>query len=114
PPPPAAHDALPLPDFVFSALPLGSGVSSRRRVLRHGVTLLTLAAMVALCSSAWQNRQLLHRVAFDIRQYHSVAMTDYSPKAQAVAVLHRDAGLLDEGYRNGEPLRLGLGVYRGG
>ncbi|EIR65032.1 ompA-family membrane domain protein, partial [Yersinia pestis PY-19] len=83
PPPPAAHDALPLPDFVFSALPLGSGVSSRRRVLRHGVTLLTLAAMVALCSSAWQNRQLLHRVAFDIRQYHSVAMTDYSPKAQA-------------------------------
>ncbi|MHA3260127.1 OmpA family protein, partial [Yersinia pseudotuberculosis] len=114
PPPPAAHDALPLPDFVFSALPLGSGVSSRRRVLRHGVTLLTLAAMVALCSSAWQNRQLLHRVAFDIRQYHSVAMTDYSPKAQAVAVLRRDAGLLDEGYRNGEPLRLGLGLYQGG
>ncbi|HEC1649909.1 TPA: OmpA family protein [Yersinia enterocolitica] len=113
PPPAAAHDALPLPDFVFSALPLGSGVSSRRRVLRHGVTLLTLAVMVALCSSAWQNRQLLQRVTFDIRHYYSVAMTDHAPKAQAVAVLRADAAELDNGFRNGEPLRLGLGLYQG-
>ncbi len=114
PPPTAAHDALPLPDFVFSALPLGSGVSSRRRVLRHGVTLLTLAAMVALCSSAWQNRQLLQRMTFDIRHYDSVAMTDYAPKAQAVAVLRADVVELDSGFRHGEPLRLGLGLYQGG
>ncbi|EPO8462958.1 OmpA family protein [Yersinia enterocolitica] len=113
PQPAAAHDALPLPDFVFSALPLGSGVSSRRRVLRHGVTLLTLAVMVALCSSAWQNRQLLQRVTFDIRHYYSVAMTDHAPKAQAVAVLRADAAELDNGFRNGEPLRLGLGLYQG-
>lgn len=113
PQPVAAHDALPLPDFVFSALPLGSGVSSRRRVLRHGVTLLTLAVMVALCSSAWQNRQLLQRVSFDIRHYYSVAMTDHAPKAQAVAVLRADAAELDNGFRNGEPLRLGLGLYQG-
>ncbi|WP_145595015.1 OmpA family protein [Yersinia aleksiciae] len=113
PQPVAAHDALPLPDFVFSALPLGSGVSSRRRVLRHGVTLLTLAAIVALCSSAWQNRQLLQRVTFDIRHYYSVAMTDHAPKAQAVAVLRGDAAELDNGFRNGEPLRLGLGLYQG-
>ncbi|WP_145598733.1 OmpA family protein [Yersinia alsatica] len=113
PQPTAAHDALPLPDFVFSALPLGSGVSSRRRVLRHGVTLLTLAAMVALCSSAWQNRQLLQRVTFDIRHYYSVAMTDHGPKAQAVEVLRRDAAELDNGFRQGEPLRLGLGLYQG-
>ncbi|CNK87471.1 OmpA/MotB domain-containing protein [Yersinia pseudotuberculosis] len=114
PQPAAAHDALPLPDFVFSALPLGSGVSSRRRVLRHGVTLLTLAAMVALCSSAWQNRQLLQRMTFDIRHYDSVAMTDYAPKAQAVAVLRADVVELDSGFRHGEPLRLGLGLYQGG
>ncbi|WP_145592448.1 OmpA family protein [Yersinia bercovieri] len=113
PQPAAAHDALPLPDFVFSALPLGSGVSSRRRVLRHGVTLLTLAAIVALCSSAWQNRQLLQRVTFDIRHYYSVAMTDHAPKAQAVAVLRGDAAELDNEFRNGEPLRLGLGLYQG-
>ncbi|KGA66566.1 OmpA family protein [Yersinia pseudotuberculosis] len=113
PPSTAAHDVLPLPDFVFSVLPLGSGVSSRRRVLRHSVTLLTLAAMVALCSSAWQNRQLLQRVTFDIRHYYSVAMTDHAPKAQAVAVLRGDAEELDNEFRNGEPLRLGLGLYQG-
>ena len=114
PPSTAAHDVLPLPDFVFSALPLGSGVSSRRRVLGHGVTLLALATIVALCSSAWQNQQLLHRVSFDIRHYYSVAMTDHEPKAQAVAVLRGDAAELDNGFRNGEPLRLGLGLYQGG
>ncbi|MFA3762421.1 OmpA family protein [Yersinia sp. 2466 StPb PI] len=113
PPSTAAHDVLPLPDFVFSTLPLGSGVSSRRRVLRHGVTLLTLAAIVALCSSAWQNRQLLHRVSFDIRHYHSIAMTDYGPKAKAVEVLRHDAAQLNEWFRNGEPLRMGLGLYQG-
>ncbi|CFQ39375.1 OmpA family protein [Yersinia bercovieri] len=113
PPSTAAHDVLPLPDFVFSVLPLGSGVSPRRRVLRHSVTLLTLAAMVALCSSAWQNRQLLQRVTFDIRHYYSVAMTDHAPKAQAVAVLRGDTEELDNEFRNGEPLRLGLGLYQG-
>ncbi|MGP2412323.1 OmpA family protein [Yersinia sp. 2553 StPb PI] len=113
PPSTAAHDVLPLPDFVFSTLPLGSGVSSRRRVLRHGVTLLTLAAIVALYSSAWQNRQLLHRVSFDIRHYHSIAMTDYGPKAKAVEVLRHDAAQLNEWFRNGEPLRMGLGLYQG-
>ncbi|WP_145554781.1 OmpA family protein [Yersinia canariae] len=111
--PATAHDVLPLPDFVFSALPLGSGVSSRRRVLRHGVTLLTLAAIVALCSSAWQNRQLVYRVAFDIRHYNSVAMTDTAPKAKAVDALRRDAAQLDEWFRYGEPLRMGLGLYQG-
>jgi outer membrane protein OmpA-like peptidoglycan-associated protein len=101
------------PDFIFSDLPVGHGVSSRRRMLRHGVSLLTLAAVVALCCSAWHNRQLLHRVAFDIRHYDSVDMKDYVPKAQAVEVLRQDATQLDDGFRNGEPLRLGLGLYQG-
>jgi len=101
------------PEFIFSDLPLGNGVTSRRRALRRGVTLLTLAAIVALCSSAWQNRQLLHRVAFDVRHYYSVAMTDYVPKAQAVEILRQDAALLNNWFRNGEPLRLGLGLYQG-
>jgi len=106
-------ESLSFPEFIFSDLPLGNGVTSRRRALRRGVTLLTLAAIVALCSSAWQNRQLLHRVAFDIRHYYSVAMTDYVPKAQAVEILRQDAAQLNDWFRNGEPLRLGLGLYQG-
>jgi outer membrane protein OmpA-like peptidoglycan-associated protein len=113
---PAAHAdgaTLPFPDFVLVDLPTGNGVSSRRRALRHGVTLLTLAAVVALCCSAWHNRQLLHRVAFDIRHYYDIAMDDYVPKANAVDVLRQDAAQLDDWFRNGEPLHLGLGLYQG-
>ncbi|QLK63557.1 OmpA family protein (plasmid) [Enterobacteriaceae bacterium Kacie_13] len=101
------------PEFIFPELPSGSGVTSRRRMLRHAVTLLTLAVVIALCCSAWHNRQLLHRVAFDIRHYDSIAMKDYAPKAKAVEILRQDAAQLDDWFRNGEPLRLGLGLYQG-
>lgn len=101
------------PDFIFSDLPPGSGWSSRRRMLHHGVTLLTLTVAAALCCSAWHNRQLLHRIAFDIRHYDRVKMEEYGPKAKAVEALHQNAAQLDAWFRNGEPLRLGLGLYQG-
>ena len=109
----AAKTGLQFPDFLFSTLPLGYGKSACQRVLRHGFTLLVVAIAVALCCSAWHNRQLLHRVAFDIRHYESIDMHDYAPKAKAVAVLRNDAAQLDDWFRNGEPLRLGLGLYQG-
>lgn len=113
PAPTTEDNMLPFPDFIFSTLPVGSGVSLRQRALRHAFTLLGLAAVVALCSSAWQNRQLVQRVVFDIRHYDSVEMKDHDLKARAVEVLRQDMALLDEQFRNGEPLRLGLGLYQG-
>lgn len=109
-----SHQPLSLfPDFLLPFLPTGSGITPAQRALSYGVTIFTLAAMVALCSSGWQNRQLLHRLAFDIQHYYRLAMTDYEPKAKAVAVLRQDATQLDTWFRNGEPLRLGLGLYQG-
>ncbi|MTD37691.1 OmpA family protein [Erwinia sp. CPCC 100877] len=103
-----------LPDFILSLLPEGRGLTPRQRVWRCGLTIFTLAAVVALCSSAWNNRQLLKRVAFDIDHYQRVAMNDYGPKAEAVKTLRLDATELDNYARNGEPQRLGLGLYQGG
>nr|WP_292052459.1 S8 family peptidase [Brevundimonas sp. UBA5866] len=40
-------------------------------------------------------------------------MTDTVPKARAVARLRSDVALLNNWSRNGEPLRYGLGLYRG-
>lgn len=113
PEPDAGNSLQAFPDFIFTDLPSGSGISSRRRALRHGVTLLTIAAIAALCSSSWHNRQLLHRVGFDIHHYNSIGMQDYVPKAKAVEILRRDAAQLDDWFRNGEPARLGLGLYQG-
>ncbi|MGQ6547516.1 OmpA family protein [Serratia sp. JSRIV001] len=109
----AAEDTVRLPDFIFADLPVGGGVSSRQRTLRHAVTLLTGAVVLALCSSAWHNQQLLHRIVFDIRYYDSVDAKDPLAKAKAVEILRQHAAQLNDGFRNGEPLRLSLGLYQG-
>ncbi|QCT20203.1 OmpA family protein [Jejubacter calystegiae] len=102
-----------LPDFILPLLPEGRGLTPRQRAWRCGLTIFTLAAIVALCSSAWNNRQLIKRVTFDISHYQRIAMKDYGPKAEAVKTLRLDAAELDNHARNGEPSRLGLGLYQG-
>ncbi len=104
---------LTLPDFLLPLLPKGHGTTPRQRAAHIALTLFTLATFVALCSSGWNNRQLVHRVVFDIQHYYAIAMKDYAPKARAVETLRQDAALLNDGSRNGEPLHLGLGLYQG-
>lgn len=103
----------PLPDFVLPLLPEGRGLTPRARTWRCALWIFTLGAIAALLSSGWNNRQLLHRVSFDIVRYDGISMDDYGPKASAVAVLREDAALLDGYARNGVPIRLGLGLYQG-
>ncbi|WP_312983558.1 OmpA family protein [Atlantibacter sp.] len=103
----------PLPDFALPLLPEGRGLTPRGRAWRCALGLFTLAAIAALLSSGWNNRQLLHRVSFDITRYYRIPMNDYDPKADAVAVLREDAALLDDHARNGAPVRMGLGLYQG-
>ncbi|WP_313570939.1 OmpA family protein [Pantoea piersonii] len=109
------HRSLPaaLPDFILPLLPEGSGITSRQRAWRAGFTLFILAAIAALCSSAWSNHQLLQRGSADIRHYNRIAMDDVGAKRAAVEQLRQDAAQLDLWARNGEPLRLSLGLYRG-
>ena len=101
------------PDFVLPLLPEGRGLTPRQRFWRDGLTLLLLATIVALLSSGWNNRQLLHRLSFDINRYDRVSMDDYGPKADAVEVLRQDASQLDDWARNGEPMCMSLGLYQG-
>lgn len=103
----------PFPDFVLPLLPKGQGLTARGRAWRCALGLFTLAAIAALLSSGWNNRQLLHRVSFDIVRYDRISMNDYGTKADAVAVLREDAALLDDHARNGVPARMSLGLYQG-
>ncbi|EPY6987275.1 OmpA family protein [Klebsiella quasipneumoniae] len=106
-------DAPFLPDFILSQLPAGRGLTPWGRAWRAALAVFTLAAVAALLSSGWNNRQLLQRVGADIARYERIAMDDYGAKASAVRVLREDAALLDSWARNGVPLRLSLGLYRG-
>jgi hypothetical protein len=81
----------PLPDFILPLLPEGRGLTPRGRTFRCALGIFTLAAIAALLSSGWNNRQLLQRVSFDIARYDRIPMHDFGPKADAVAVLRDDA-----------------------
>ncbi|MDF7785865.1 OmpA family protein [Pantoea stewartii] len=102
-----------LPDFILPLLPEGKGLTPRGRAWRCALGIFTLAAIASLLSSGWNNRQLLQRVSFDIARYDQIPMHDFAPKADAVAVLRDDAAELDNWARNGVPLRMSLGLYRG-
>ncbi|EME8414913.1 TPA: OmpA family protein [Klebsiella oxytoca] len=102
-----------LPDFILPLLPLGVSETPRARILRRAFCLFTLAILIALCASAWNNRQLLQRVGFDIQHYEQIAMVDYASKARALQILSGDAVQLDQWARRGEPLNLSLGLYHG-
>ena len=101
------------PDFILPLLPEGRGLTPRGRTWRYAHGLFTLAAIAALLSSGWNNRQLLQRVSFDIARYDRISMDDFGAKADAVAVLRDDAAELDGLARNGVPVRMSLGLYQG-
>jgi len=103
----------PFPDFILPLLPEGRGLTPRGRTWHCALGIFTLAAIAALLSSGWNNRQLLQRVSFDIARYDRIPMHDFGPKADAVAVLRDDAAELDDLARNGVPARMGLGLYQG-
>lgn len=103
----------PLPDFILPLLPQGRGLTSRDRAWCCALGLFTLAAVAALLCSGWNNRQLLQRLSFDIDHYDRISMDNYAPKADALQVLRQDAAQLDDWARNGEPIRMSLGLYHG-
>ncbi|WP_333849351.1 OmpA family protein [Leclercia sp.] len=109
----ATPDGIPLPDFILPMLPQGGAVTPQSRALLRAFCMFTLATVIALCASAWNNKQLLQRVSFDIQHYDLIAMNNYEPKANAVEVLREDAALLDQWARNGEPMKMSLGLYHG-
>ncbi len=74
-----------------------------------GIT--TAAGITMLCLSATANRQLLRQVGDDLHRFYAVPVEEFITKARHLSVLKDNATMLDGYYREGEPLRLGLGLY---
>lgn len=111
--------ALPFPDPLLNLLPLRT---RRAPLVRAGVAAMWLfaaAGILALVNSAWQNTLLLRQVSDDMRRYALIPAAEHRDQAQyilreeALEVLRQDASHLDAHYRQGAPLALGLGLYRG-
>ncbi|MCK1792060.1 OmpA family protein [Pseudomonas violetae] len=114
-----SSSALPFPDPLLNLLPLHARRSPALRASAVAFWLFAVAGAVALASSAWQNNLLLRQTSDDLRRYTSIPLAErhdqpeFILRESAVAVLRQDAMRLDDYYRQGEPLALGLGLYRG-
>lgn len=106
-------DALPFPDALLRRLPRQSGFTPLRRACVTMLGVTTRAGIAALCLSATANRQLLRQVGDDLHRFYAVPAEEFITKARHLSVLKDDAVMLDGYYREGEPLRLGLGLYPG-
>jgi outer membrane protein OmpA-like peptidoglycan-associated protein len=105
--------SLPFPDPLLRLLPQQSGFTPRRRAVVYAAGAFTLAGVVALNASAWQNRTLSRQITDDLQRYRAIPMSDSQAKAGAVKILWADAAQLNDYYREGAPLNLGLGLYPG-
>lgn len=105
--------SLPFPDPLLRLLPQQSGFTPRRRAVVYAICAFMFAGVVALNVSAWQNRVLSRQITDDLQRYQAIPMADVQAKAGAVKILRADAARLDDYYRQGTPLNLGLGLYAG-
>ncbi|EBQ2672187.1 OmpA family protein [Salmonella enterica] len=106
-------NTLPFPDAMLALLPRQSGFTPVRRACVTALLMNTVAGVAALCLSASANRSLLRQVGDDLHQYYAVPVAEFITKARHLSVLKDDANMLDAYFRQGEPLRLGLGLYPG-
>ncbi|MFK7702291.1 OmpA family protein [Pseudomonas caspiana] len=114
-----ADTSLPFPDPLLHALPTHFKNTAVRRASVIAVWLFALFCLIAMANSAWQNNLLLRQVSDDLRRYTAIPQPsrqdqpEFVVREEAMAVLHQDAKRLNDYYRNGEPLALGFGLYRG-
>jgi outer membrane protein OmpA-like peptidoglycan-associated protein len=111
----ATATPLPLPDPLLGMLTLKPQWAPVHRAGAIALWLFVAACGIALASSAWQNTLLVRQVSDDLRRYQTAAQAHPASTTtqEALAVLRRHASVLDDYYRHGEPLVLGLGLYRG-
>lgn len=110
---------LPFPDPVLNLIPRRVQRLQKPRAIVAGLWMFALTGVLALLHSAWQNTLLVRQVSDDLHRYAFLSALDQRDQQAVVrregtALVLRQAGQrLDSYYRNGEPLALGLGLYRG-
>ena len=112
-PPVAGARQLPFPDALLQLLPAHAGHKPRHRAAVAALWMFAAAALLAMSSSAWQNHLLVRQVTDELQRVESFGAEQSARRTEAMAVLREEAQRLDDHYRHGTPMALGLGLYRG-
>jgi len=103
----------PLPQPLVQAVPQRFWMSPRLLAFAHGVALLACAGAVAFFFSARHNQRLLDRIEADLGRYSMIRPDHDAARHDALKVLVADRDELERYARNGVPLPLSFGMYRG-
>ncbi|WP_392559009.1 OmpA family protein [Orbus mooreae] len=110
---PAIEQVITAPDRLVKFMPIAYPYSPIRKAICNIVMMSAVFFMGALGASYWNNIKLAQHINNDIQSYELIAMDSYAEKCEALALLKEDRELLNTYFKQGEPIKLGLGLYHG-
>lgn len=110
---PSIEQGISVPDRLVKFMPIAYPYSPIIKAVCNIVIISAIFLMGALGASYWNNIKLAQHIHNDIQSYELVAMDSYAEKREALAVLKADRELLNDYFKQGEPIKLGLGLYHG-
>ncbi|WP_085246951.1 OmpA family protein [Gilliamella mensalis] len=107
------EDNVSPPDALIRFMPIAYPFSPICLMICGLITITSLFIMGCLGASFWNNIKLSEKIQNDIHYYRLISMDSYEEKRQALEQLKEDRTMLDQYLAQGEPVRLGMGLYHG-
>ncbi|MCO6547180.1 MAG: OmpA family protein [Gilliamella sp.] len=107
------EDNVSPPDSLIKFMPIAYPFSPIATMVCGLITITSIFIMGCLGASFWNNIKLSDQIQNDIRHYHLISMDSYEEKRQALELLKDDRAILNQYLAQGEPVRLGMGLYHG-
>ncbi|MCO6556065.1 MAG: OmpA family protein [Gilliamella sp.] len=107
------EDNVSPPDSLIKFMPIAYPFSPIATMVCGLITITSIFIMGCLGASFWNNIKLSDQIQNDIRHYHLISMDSYEEKRQALELLKDDRVMLNQYLAQGEPVRLGMGLYHG-
>lgn len=101
------------PDSLIKFMPIAYPFSHMCSMVCGLIMITSLFIMGCLGASFCNNVKFISQIQNDIHHYRLIPMNNYEEKRQALDVLKNDKSILNEYFTQGEPIRLGMGLYRG-
>ena len=101
------------PDDLVKFMPIAYPFSPIISMICGLLVITSLFTMGCLGASFKNNIKLAKQVESDIDFYNSIAMDNYDEKLKALEILKNDRIMLNKYFSQGEPVRLGVGLYHG-
>lgn len=101
------------PDKLIQFMPIAYPNSPMRKMVCNLIIISSLFFMAALGASYWNNIKLAQQIHNDIAHYNLIPNENYNDKLEALTLIKADKERLNDYFKQGEPVRFGLGLYHG-